>query len=82
MIFGSRSTELSFEFGQRAVLPIYLFDFQFSEALEDRSVLQDGHLIERDICDRGMVYAHTDTGPPDSQGRDRHKLPLSEVEKE
>ena len=37
MIFGSRSTELPFEVGQCAILPIHLFDFQFAKALKDRS---------------------------------------------
>ena len=39
-------------------------------------------VVERDIGDRGMVHAHTDTGPPDSQGRHGQELPLSEREKE
>ena len=47
MIFGSRSTELPFEVEQRAVLPIHLFDFEFSKALQDRSVLYDRHVVER-----------------------------------
>jgi hypothetical protein len=82
MIGGACSTELPFKVRQRTVLPIDPFDFEFSKALKHRSVLYDGHLVERDIGDRGMVHTHTDAGPPDSQGRDRHKLPLSEVEKE
>ena len=81
MIAGSRLTELPFKVWERAVLPVHLFDFEFSEALKGRSVLHDRHVVERDLCDRGMVYAHTDTCPPDSQSRDRHKLPLSEGEK-
>ena len=82
MIFGSRSTELPFEVGQCAVLPIHLFDFEFSKALKDRSVLHDRHVVERDVCDRGMVHSHANARPPDSQGRHRHEFPLSEMEKE
>src|SRR5713226_4252449 len=80
MIFGSRSTELPFEVGQWAVLPIYLFDFEFSKALKYRSVLHDGHVVERDVCDRGIVHAHADARAPDAQDRHRHELPLSEME--
>ena len=79
MIFGSRSTELPFEVGQCAVLPVHLFDFEFAKALKDRSVLHDGYVVERDVRDRGMVHVHTDAGSPDSQGRHRHELPLSEM---
>ena len=82
MIFGSRLTELPFKVGERAFLPVHLFDFEFSKALKGRSVLHDRHVVERDICDRGMIYAHTDTCPPDSQSCDRHEFSLSEREKE
>ena len=82
MIGSSRSTELPFDVRQRAVLPIDPFDLEFPKALKHRSVLYDGHLVERDICDGGMVHAHTDAGSPDSQGRDWHELPLSKREKE
>ncbi len=41
MIAGSRSTELPFEVWHGAVLPIHLFDFEFSKALKDRSILHD-----------------------------------------
>ena len=63
MIFGSRSTELPFEVGQCAVLPIHLFDFEFSKALKDRSVLHDRHVVERDVCDRGMVHVARERPP-------------------
>jgi hypothetical protein len=82
MIFGSRSTELPFEVGQCAILPIHLFDFQFAKALKDRSVLHDRYVVERDVCDRDIVHSHADARPPDSQGRHRHEVPLSEMEKE
>jgi hypothetical protein len=82
MILGSRSAELLLELGQCAVLSIDLLDFKFSKTLKDRSVLYDGHLIERDVCDRGMVYVHTNAGPPDPQGCHRHEFPLSEMEQE
>ena len=82
MIFGSRSTELLFEVRQAAVLPIHLFDFEFSKALKHRSVLHDRHMVERDICDRGIVYAHADARAPNPQGRDRHEPTPSEMEKE
>jgi hypothetical protein len=82
MIFSSRPTELPFEIRQCVVLPIHLFDFQFSKALKDRSVLHDGHMVERDVCDRAIVHAHADARPPDSQGRYRHEWPLSEMEEQ
>src|SRR5512141_2345729 len=82
MISGSCSTELPFDVGQCAVLSIHLFDFEFSKALKDRSLLHDGHVVERDVCDRGVVHAHTDARPLDSQGRYRQELALSEMEKE
>ena len=81
MIFSSRSTELPFEVGQRAVLPIHLFDFELSKSLEHRSVLHDRHLVECDVCDRSMVHAHADARAPDSQGRHRHEPPPSEMKK-
>jgi hypothetical protein len=81
MIFSSGSTELPFEVGQCAVLPIHLFDFEFSKTLKDRSVFHDRHLVERDICDGRMVHAHTDSRPPDSQGCHRHEWPLSDMKK-
>jgi hypothetical protein len=80
MILGSRSTELPFEVGQCAVLAVHLLDFKFSKALKHRSVLHDGHLVERDVCDRGTVYVDMNACPPDSQGRYRHEFPLSEME--
>jgi hypothetical protein len=82
MIFGSRSTELPFEVGQCAVHPVYLFDFEFTKALKDRSVLHDGHMVKRDVCDRDIVHAHPDTSPPDSQGGHRHEWSLSEMEEQ
>ena len=82
MIFGSGSTELPFEVGQCAVLPIHLFDFEFSKGLNHCSVFHDRHLVERDVCDRGIVHAHTDSRPPDSQGRHRHEWPLSDMKNE
>jgi hypothetical protein len=82
MILGSRSAELPFEVGQCAVLSIDLLDFKFSKTLNDRSILYDGHLVERDVCDRGTVYVDMNAGPPDSQGCHRHELSLSEMEQE
>jgi hypothetical protein len=82
MILGSRSAELLFEIWQCAVLAVHLLDFKFSKALKHRSVLHDGHLVERDVGDRGTVYVHMNAGPPDSQGRHRHEFPLSKMEQE
>ena len=82
MIFGSRSTELPLEVGQCALLSVHLFDFEFSKAQKYRAVLYDCHVVERDVCDRGMVHAHADARAPDPQGRDRHEPPPSEMEKE
>src|SRR4029077_11940253 len=82
MIFGSRSTELPFEVWQRAVLPIHLFDFEFAKTLKDGSVLDDRNVVERDVCDRNIVHAHTDARSPDSQGRHRHERSLSKVEEQ
>src|SRR5262245_22741301 len=82
MIAGSRMTEQPFEVGQGGVLPIYLFDFEFSKALKDRPILHDGHVVECDLCNRGMVSAHTNTCSPDTQGRYRHEVPVSEMENE
>jgi hypothetical protein len=82
MILGSRSAELPFEVWQCAVLAVHLLDFKLSKALKHRSVLHDGHLVERDVCDRGTVYVHMNAGPPDSQGRHRQEFPLSEMEQE
>ncbi len=82
MIFGSRSTELLLEIGQCAVLPIHLFDFEFSKALKDCSVLHNRYVVECDVCDRDIVHSHADTRPPDSQSRHRHELPLSEMEEQ
>jgi hypothetical protein len=81
MIFGSGSTELPFEVRQCAVLPIHLFDFEFSKTLRDRSVFHDRHVVERDICDGGMVRAYADSRTPDSQGCHRHEWPLSDMKK-
>ena len=82
MILGSRSKELPFEIGQCAVFSVYLFDFKFSKVLKHRSVLHDGYLVERDVCDGGTVYVHTNAGSPDSHGRHRHEFSLSEMEQE
>ena len=82
MIFSSGSTELPFEVGQCAVLPIHLFDFEFSKALKHCSVLHDRHVVERDVCNRDIVHAHADAHAPDPQGRNRHEPPPSEMEKE
>ena len=82
MIAGSRSTELPLEVGQCAILPVHLFDFEFSKALKHRAVPYDCHVVERDVRDRGMVHAHADTRAPDPQGRDGHEPPPSKMEKE
>jgi len=82
MIFGSRSTELPFEVEQCTVLPIHLFDFKFSKPLKYRSVLHDGHVVERDVCDIDLIRAHADARPPDTQGRHRQESSPSEMEKE
>ena len=39
-------------------------------------------MVERDVCDRDIVPAHPDARPPNAQGRHRHELLLSEMEKE
>src|SRR5262249_11336146 len=82
MIFGSCSTELPFEIRQCVVLPIHLFDFEFSKALKDRSVLHDRHMVKRDVCDRDIVHSHADARPPDSQSRHRRELSLPEMEEQ
>ncbi len=82
MILGTRVTELLFEVGQYAVLPIHVFDFEFSKALKHGSVFHNRYVIERDICDSDIVRVHPDTRPPDPQGCHRFEPPLSEVEKE
>jgi hypothetical protein len=82
MIFGARSTELLFKVWQRAVISIHLFNLELSKTVRHRSILEDRHVIERDIRDRSIVHAHTDTGPPNSQGRHRHEPPSPEMEKE
>jgi hypothetical protein len=82
MIFGSRSTELPLEIWQCAIQSVYLFDFEFSKALKDRSVLHDGHMVKRDVCDRDIVHPRADARPPDSQGGHRRELSLPEKEEQ
>jgi hypothetical protein len=82
MIFGSRSTELPFKVGQCTVHPVYLFDFDFAKTLKNRSVLHDGYVVERDVCDRDIIHSHANTRPPDPQGRHRHQLALSEMKEQ
>jgi hypothetical protein len=64
MIFGTRSTELLLKVWQRAVIPIHLFDLQFAKTMKHRSILEDRHVIECDVCERNIVPAYANTGPP------------------
>jgi hypothetical protein len=82
MIFGARSTELLFKVWQRALISIHLLNFKFSKSPKHCSVLYNRHVIECDVCDRGIVDAQADTCTPDSQGRHRHEPPSPEMEKE
>src|SRR6185436_20921795 len=64
MIFGARSTEQLFKVRQCTVIPMHLFNFKFSKPPKHRSILDNRHVIECDVCDRNVVHAHADTGPP------------------
>src|SRR5467141_4926166 len=39
-------------------------------------------MVERDVCNWGIVHVHANTRAPDPQGCDRRKPPSSEMEKE
>jgi hypothetical protein len=80
MIRSSGFAHVPLDGAQRGLITLSLFDLEFTKSLDDRAILDDRDMIDRELGDGRSVLTHHKAASPHAQCHDWPHFPIPKLE--